>query len=169
MNLKPTNIKQFRSFINLRPSSLFRCFQTICGVCYNCTFQNTNFQFYYLMTLTQTEKISLENPLKVVQGSFKEHVIRKMEFFDTPSPNITLCHFFQTPSVLCDSLKVINLGLKQNFCLYGCYRICYYIQGGRKCLKFYLEPMCTLTCAHSNKCINELCWQNSGITILYRL
>lgn len=115
MNLKPTNIKQFRSFINLRPSSLFRCFQTICGVCYNCTFQNTNFQFYYLITLTQTEKISLENPLKVVQGSFKEHVIRKMEFFDTPSPNITLCHFFQTPSVLCDSLKSDKPWLKTEF------------------------------------------------------
>ena len=92
-----------------------------------------------------------------------------MEFFDAPSPYIALSHFFQTPSVLCDSLKSDKPWLETNFFVYMAAMGCYYIQGGRKCLKLYLEPMCALTCTHSNKCINELCWQNSGITILYKL
>ena len=121
MNSKPKNIKQLCLFINLWSSSLFRCFQTICGVCYNCTFQNTDFQFYYLMTITQTKKISLENPLKVV---LRLHAIRKMESFDGSSPYITLCHFFQITSVLCDSLKSDKPRLETDFFnMYGMYRM----------------------------------------------
>lgn len=73
----------------------------------------------------------------LIQGNkrlFKKSVTREMTFFDSPSLNVTLCHFFSTFPPLSHSLKGDLLWHKKGgdfFSIYGCLTISH-IKGGKK-------------------------------------